>query len=885
MKFSRRLRALFRKDELDQQLSDEMAFHLEKQIEQNIAAGMSAEEARYAALRKFGGVEQVKEECRDAWGVRFVESIIQDLSYGVRMLRKNAGVTAVAVISLALGIGANVALFSVINAMLLRALPVRNPQELVEFIRLDPEGNMMGNLEPREYEYLRENSSVLSGLLAFWTDARVLRSQAGSERVVVHEVSGSFFPTLGVPALIGRTIDPADDRSEVDHNVVVLSYPFWSSHFGRDPSVVGATLRLNGEPCTVIGVMPLDFFGVNRSRNAAMWVPLASDPHPDYVWVLGRLRPGVSIPQARAQLEPLFHRAIESFRDSMKGWRKEDQERVLGEKLLLNPATAGTSDLRWEYWEYSNTLKILVGMTVLVLLITCVNVANVLMARSAARTREMGIRLAIGAGRLRIFRQLLTENMLLALLGGVVGLLVAAWAHRILVTLLVGNRQGVGLDFRLDGRVLSFCLATSILTGLLSGVLPALRAGNWGRAPATGDALQLRGSTRLPFARKLLTVQVALSLTLLIGAGLFVRTLRNLGRTDLGLARENLVLMSVDPSLAKSIHDRQEFWRSLTGRLTTVPGVLSASLAGDAVFGNGGWNNSVWVRQLDGSERSAQIADNAVSPGFFSTVGIPLLAGREFSMADQANSPPVAVVNRAFAREFFGEDDPVGKRFGHAGAGSSSQIEIVGVIGDAKYGGLRDRPAPMFYKPLFQSFQDRPYYVHVRIAGNPPAVIADMRREIQFMDPDISVYGVRTINEVINGLLQPDRMFAVLASAFGLLALVLTSIGVYGVVAYQITRRTGEVGIRLALGAQRRDVLWMFMRETLVMLATGAAIGVPAAVSVAHVLRSLLFGLEPFDPMTIVWATVTLVGAGALAGFLPARRAMKVEPMVALRYE
>jgi predicted permease len=880
-----RLRALFRRKSMEAELDEELRAHFERQVEKYIQSGLTRQEAARRVRLEFGGLDQVKEECREARGVNFIETMIQDLGYGVRILRKNFGVTAVAVFSLALGIGANIALFSMMNVMLLRALPVRNPQELVEFVRLAPDGNMMGNLEYAMFEQLRQNTSVLSGIFAFWSDTRVLRSPAGSERVWVHEVSGSFFPTLGVKPLLGRAIDPTDDRPDADHQVVVLSFRYWSSQFGRDPSVVGTTVRLNGAPCTVIGVMPADFFGVDPSQYPKMWVPLASDPHPGQVWVLGRLKPGVSIPQARAQLEPLFHQAVESFRDSMKDWREPEREEFLGEKLRLNRATTGTSGLRWDYWEYSNTLKILIGMTGLVLLITCVNVANVLIARSAARAREIGIRLAIGAGRLRIFRQLLTENLLLALMGGAVGLLVAAWAHRVLVALLVNSTQDVALEFRLDERVLGFTLAISILTGLLSGVLPALRAGLWGRVSAAGDSLQFRGANRLPFARNLLTLQVALSLTLLISAGLFVRTLKNLGAADLGLARENLVLMSVDPSLSKRVLDRQRFWKQLTERLATLPGVVSVSLAGDAVFGNGGWNNGIWVRQPDGTENAAQVASNVAGPGFFDTVGIPLFAGREFGAMDQAKSPPVAVMNRAFARRFFGEDNPVGKRFGSAGAGSSGQIEVVGVIGDAKYGGLRQPPTPMFYRPLFQNFEERPYYVHVRMAGNPAAVIAAMRREIQSMDPDISVYDVRTIHEIIDSLLQPDRMFAVLASVFGLLALLLTSIGIYGVVAYQITRRTGEVGIRMALGAQRRDVLWMFMRETLLVVATGAAIGLPAAIAAAYALRSLLFGLQPSDPVTIIWAVVTLAGAGALAGFLPARRAASLLPMDALRHE
>jgi len=467
----------------------------------------------------------------------------------------------------------------------------------------------------------------------------------------------------------------------------------------------------------------------------------------------------------------------------------------------------------------------------------------------------------------------------------VAGLLVAAAGHRLLVTFLAGSPERVALDFRLDLRVLGFSLVMSILTGMLSGLLPALRATRDGFLPAVHGTLQLRGATRLPFARKLLAVQVALSLMLLVGAGLFVRSLRNLATTDLGLARENLVLMGVDPSLSKSVRDRQEFWMQLTQRLAAVPGVRSVSLAGDAVFGNGGWNSTIWTRQPDGSEHYAQVADNLVGPGFFETVEIPLLAGREFGWQDQAKSPLVAVVNRAFAQRFFVGENPVGKRFGSAGPGSSSQIEIVGLIGNAKYGGLREQPQPMFYLPLFQHLGDGPYYVHVRTAGNPAPIIAAIRSEIQAIDQDISIGSIRTINEVIHDLLQHDRMFAFLASAFGLLALVLTSIGIYGVVAYQVTRRTGEIGIRMALGAQRADVLWMVMRETLLVLAVGGALGLPAAIAATRVLRSLLFGLGPSDPATIIWAAATLTAAGALAGFLPARRAASLSPMDALRHE
>jgi predicted permease len=874
-----RMRALFRRKSMEAELGEELRAHFEHQVEKHIQSGLTREEAARRARLEFGGLEQVKEECREARGVSLVESAARDVSYAVRILRHRPVFAAVAVLTLALGIGANTAMFSVMDVMLLRALPVKNPQELVEFVRWAPDGSMMTNLPLAVFQHLRENTTVLSGIFAFMADTRVLRAGVGSERFTVQEVSGGFFSTLGVNPLMGRTIDPNDVLPNAEHQVVVLSYPFWSRRFGRDPSVVGATVRVNGAPCTVIGVMPAGFFGVDRSKFPDMWVPLPSDT--DEVWVLGRLTPRVSIPQARAQLEPLFQRALESMRDEMKRWPAHDRDAFLAQKLLVNRATTGTSGLRWEYWQYSNTLKILLGMTGLVLLIACVNLANLLMARSAARAQEIGIRMAIGAGRRRILRQLLTENLVLALLGGVVGLLVAAGGHRLLVTLEVGNLERVSLDFQLDARVLGFSLIVSILTGLLSGVLPALRAAREGFLPAIHGVPQPGGAARLPFARKLLAVQVALSLMLLIGAGLFVRSLRNLATTNLGLARENLVLMSVDPSLSSAIRDRREFWTQLTERLAALPGVRSVSLAGDAVFGIGGWNQTIWIRQPDGTERDHGAAFNVAGPGFFETVGIPLLAGREFGWQDQVKSPPVAVVNRAFAQRFFANENPIGKRFRN----SRTQFEIVGVIGDAKYGDLREQPASMFYLPLFQYFQDRPYQVHVRTAGDPAAAMAAIRREIQAMDQDISIEDVRTINQVIHGLLQHDRMFAFLASVFGLLALLLTSIGIYGVVAYQVTRRTGEIGIRMALGAQRTDVLWMVMRETLLVLAAGAAIGLPAAVAAGRVLRSLLFALGPSDPATIIWATATLVGAGALAGFLPARRAASLSPMDALRHE
>lgn len=812
-----------------------------------------------------------------------LRSVLQDASLGIRLLRRSPGFTVVVILTLALGIGANTAVFSVMDAMLLRQLPVRNPQELVEFVRFHPDGSMMTNLPYAVFEHLQKNTSVLSGIFTWTSDGRTFRAGSDSERVVVHEVSGSFFSTVGVAPLLGRALDPNDARAGANP-VAVLSYPFWSRRFGREGSVVGTTVRVDDVTYTIVGVMGPNFFGVDASQTPAMWVPLASDAKSGEVWALGRLKPRISIAQAHAQLEPLFQQALESMRDEMAQWPAHDRDAFLAQKLIINRAATGTSGLRWEYWEYSSTLKILFGMTGLVLLITCANLAALLVARSVGRWREIGIRTALGATRGRVIRQLLTENLLWALLGGIGGLLTAVWGHQLILKFLLGNAQETPLNFYLDPRVLGFALVMSALCGVLAGILPALTAVRRDVVPAMQQA-SLPGGTRLPFARHLVALQVALSLTLLIGAGLFVRSLRNLAAADLGLAREGLLLMTVDPGSAKSVPEQQAFWNQLTARLAALPGVRSVSVAGDAVFGMGGWNEKIWVRQPDGSEHDAQVADNVVGPGFFETVGIPLLAGREFGGQDEENSPRVAVVNRAFARTFFNQENPVGQRFGDRGPNSSSQIEIVGVIADAKYRDVREQSLPMFYQPFSQNFAKRPYELHVRIALHASGEIAAIRGEIQNMDSDASVYDVRTIARVVDDLLQHDRMFAVLATAFGLLALVLTSIGIYASLAHQVARRTAEIGLRMALGADRRDILWMTLRESLKVVATGVAFGLVAAWAASRLIASALYGVSAHDPATTVGAAFLILVVAVLAAFLPARRASQLDPLAALRHE
>ncbi|MGC4051851.1 MAG: ABC transporter permease [Paludibaculum sp.] len=742
----------------------------------------------------------------------------------------------------------------------------------------------MTNLPYPVFDYLRRDHDALSDLFAIRA-ANLAFQTSGSPRLTrTHEVSGSYFPCLGVRPLLGRTIGPDDDRPADANRVAVLSHAFWSTHFGQDPSALGSAVRLSGEPYTIIGVMPPEFFGVDRAAVPDLWVPLSVDADPGEVWILGRLKPGISATAARARLDPLFHQALAAQSVAFEHAPQRDRDAFLAQRLMVNPAAAGTSSVRWKYWDYSSTLKILLGLTGLVLLIACANLANLLIARSAARSRELGIRLALGAGRWRLVRQLMTENLLLSLSGGALGLLVAGWAHPLLVAFLTRDPQQVALDFRLDYRLLAFGFALSVATGVLFGLLPAVRATRSGIYGSIRQAGHLDSPAHRPWARILLAAQIGLSMILLVGAGLFARSLRNLSSADLGLQRENLLLLSVQPATATPAA-RQHFWQELTRRISGLPGVQSVALAGDAVFGNGGWSQTVWVGSPSQPAKDAKVSCNVTSPGFFATTGIPLLAGREFGGGDHETAPRTALVNQTFARRYFGMRNPIGQHFGDQGPSSSGRYEIVGIVGDAKYGTIREKTRPMVFYPLTQTPPRASLEVHVRTRMDPSVVVPALRREVQAIDREALLSEIRTLPAVVRAQLRQDRMFAALAGFFALLALALSSIGIYGVLAYRVARQSAEIGVRVALGAQRSDVVWLIMKETLQLLAAGAAIGVPSALAAAQLLRSLLFGLAPSDPLTLACAIAVLVAAGALASLCPALRAMSVEPAIALRAE
>jgi predicted permease len=792
-----------------------------------------------------------------------------DTRHALRQLRRSPWFTTVATLSLALGIGANIAIFSVMDAMLLRSLPVADPQQLVEFVQVTPDGAKMTNLRYPVFEFFRDDHRTLSDLFAFWSRSAVFRTGSGSRRITAHTVSGSFFPALGVSPILGRPIGRGDDRPSAAP-VVLLSYSFWSRQYGRDPAVLGSTVRIDGQPAMVIGVMPAGFFGVDRSRAPDAWVPLSSSLEPGYVWLLGRLKPGFTVAQARAELEPLFRRALDA----------DGYDDFESQQLEVNRATAGTSGLRWSYWEYSSTLRIVLGLTGLVLLIACVNLATLLTARSAARTREIGIRLAIGAGRWRTARQWITENLLLAVLGGALGLLVAAWGHRLLVQFLTNDTVSGPLDFRLDLRLLGAALAISLTTGLVFSIVPSLYA-------ARGDPLSpIRGATRsgctrrLPVGRALLTVQTALSLILLVGAGLFVRNLRKLSLSDMGFPPGNLALMTVDPSPSPTLRDPQVFWTLMLDRVRSLPEVRSASLAAHSVLGTG-WNKAVWV---NGAPKTT-VLFNYVGRGFFETLGIPLQIGRAFGTDDEETTAGVVVVNEAFVRSFFGSANPLGARVRDRGPDVDGGYEIVGVVGDTRAGGPRQVPRPMLFQPIYHAAPDRALVLHVRTSAESAAALASIREEILSIDTDVVVYRVSTLTDLVTRQLGRDRMFATLAVLFGLLALLLVSIGLYGLMAWNVELRRHEIGTRMALGARPVDVARPILRDALLMTLLGAVLGAPAAYTAARLIRGTLFGIEPYDPVTLVGAVALLLTVTVVAAWIPSRRAARIDPMASLRVE
>ena len=845
-----------------------------------------------------------------------MRTLFQDLRYGIRQFSHSPGFSVVAIITLALGIGANTAIFSVMNTILLRNLPVREPGRLAVFGDGLNEGVANGNF-PRsadlfsylQYEQLRDHNQVFQGLCAFnstSTGVSVKLNGAGgsAQQAQAELVSGNFFAVLGVNAFLGRTFTLKEDRVAGAHPVAVITYSYWTKVFSRNPAVVGRTIDVNSTPFTIIGVTPPEFFGAKPLDSVPdMWLPLTMQSEvmlqksflnassTFWLTLLAKLKPGISIRQAQAgvnlHLKQLLIAAVGSSPS------KEQLRRIAESRIKLTSAARGVSDLREQFSESLLILMIFVGW---VLLIACANVANLLLSRAAGRQREISMRLALGATRSRLVRQLLTESILLAVLGGLAGVLLASWGTSALVTLISGAESLVRAS--LDPTVLLFTLAIIVITGMLFGLAPALRFTRLDLAPALKEGARstitgASGERRFGMGKALVVFQVALSLLLLVGAGLFVRTLEKLEHQDLGFNRNNVLVLNIDPRLAGYKPTQvARLYQRLLDRINALPGVQSAALAGCGIDADCEFITSTTVEgytPAPGENMSVQM--NLVSAGYFKTTGMTMLLGRATGPQDTSSSPKVAVINEAMARHFFHGQNPIGRKFNDTGGPAGTGIEIVGVVKDAKVNTPRQEAPRMVFLPLTQQanvagnlgvFADD---LEIRTAVDPASLTPEVRRAIGEIDKNLPITGVKTLEDQVSGSLNQERMIAELSTFFGSLALLLACVGLYGLMSYAVTRRIHEIGIRMALGAQARDVLWMVMREVLLLIGLGVAIGIPVAFVAGRLIASALYGLAPSDPLTMLVAPVVLLFIATLAGYLPAQRAMKVDPMVALRYE
>jgi len=882
-----RFRSLLRRKTVDAELDEELRFHLQSQIDLQISAGLSPDEARYAAQRAIGGITQIKEACRDTRKLNWVDDLAQDTRYAARMLRKTPGFTAVAILSLALGIGANSAIFTLINAVLLRQLAVRDPQQLVQLTNT-VKGDWNSYFGYPQFEQFRSESRLLSGIFGMTGLGRVNVTFRGRSDLARGEAAtDNLFAVLGVTAQYGRLFMPGDDPQA---SVVVLSDRYWRHHFAGDLSALGETVSLNQIPFTIVGIAPPEFSGISLDNAPDLWAPMHAldrfkldrtrwrEPFTSWLVIAGRMRPGVSRDQAQAELD-LIHRRLLTRQLSAVERPGETMQRFVREShLVLRGAANGLfSGLREHY---AFPLLLLMVTAAGVLLIACANLANLLLARASARRREIAVRLGLGAGRGRIVRQLLTESVLLAGIGGLAALRVAWWGSAVLVRMIASGDAAVPLVLQPDWRVFGFTAVVSFATGIVFGVAPAIQEARVNPGLDLKEGVgQAKPATRRT-NRLLIAVQVALSIVLVTSAGLFGRTLHNLSSVDMGYERENVLVFSVNAKLAGYPNDRATaLYRKLLEKLQAIPNVESISLsrvrpADDEVY------LVERVGEVDGHKLtehdSIRVAFNSIGPGYFLTVKTPILLGREFNLRDDEAAPKVVIVNESLASRVLPGQNPIGHRLGGA--------TIIGVVRDSRYGGPREQPRSVLYHALFQSAVDDGISVEMRQRAGGDA-LQEARREIASIDRNLAIFRAATLRGQVQTSMLRERLLATLSSFFGVVALFLACVGIYGLMAYSVARRTAEIGVRIALGAQRSDVVWIVLREALILTLAGVAAGVPAALWMARYAKSLLFGVSAADPAVVAGSIAIMAGIAILAGYLPARRASHIDPMTALRYE
>jgi predicted permease len=903
-----RLRALsnnvFRRKQLDGDLDEELQAYVELVSAEKVQAGVDPEEAHRDTRREMGGAQQVIQNVRDVRAGVWLDRLVQDVQYGVRTLAKNPAFTLVAMATLALGIGANTAMFSLLDQVVLRLLPVSHPEQLV-IIR--ETGNHYGNgfgvntISWPMFEDLRDNNQVFSGMFCRFAATVTIGYGDRPAQIPAELVSGSYFPVLGVGAALGRTIAPDDDAVPDSRPVVVLSYSFWRSYFNGDRTIVGRTIALNSNVMTVIGVAQPGFDGVELGVPAKVFVPIMMKtemtPHSDglkdrrrrlsWVTAYGRLKPGVNLEQAQLSLQPLLHSILEMEVQQPEFTRSAtaaDRQLFLRNRVELLP---GSENGLREYMR--KPLWLLVALTAAVLLLACANLANLLLARATAREREFAVRLAIGAGRARIVRQLLLESLLLAGAGAILGLALAFLADRILLRIYLP--ADAAAEFVVspipDGRVLAFVLGVMLLTSLVFGLLPAVRGSRTEITLSLKDRSGDLSAGGISLRRMLVAIQVSLSLLLLFGAGLFVRTLRNLESLGPGWATDHLLTFTIDPSLnGYSDEETKSFYERLNVNLQTMPGVTSVGFSAMPLLKGYAWQNAVLGKDFEGAPIEEQPVLSEVGPDYFATLGIPIVAGREFTAQD-VGPAKYAVINESFAREYFPGRDPIGQRFGLVDDMEpvSPDTEVIGVIPDRKYRDLRETPPPQAYFPYLEGTHFRFMNVYLRTQADPRQIEDELRARMRQFDPHVPVVGLETMNEQIGFSLRTERLVASLSAIFGGLATLIAVIGLYGVMAYAVMRRTREIGIRMALGALRSNVIVMVMREVLLLIGAGLAAGIALALALADLIRSQIYGLSARDPFTFVGSAVVLTVAAGLAGFIPALRASSLDATTALRHE
>ena len=907
-----KLKRLFAKRRSDVEFDDEMHEHLRLLTNRDINAGMQPDDAKSAARRQFGNTTLLHEDRSEMQTIPAMETLWRDIRYGARQFRMNPLFAAVAILSLALGIGANTAVFTLLDQLVLRLLPVKDPQRLVMVWSTGP--HFGGNSGARAasypmYQDFQRAAKAFEFVFCRLETQSSITIDGGTERVDGELISGNYFQALGVGPAVGRLFSPeADDRIYMGHPSVVLSYQYWMRRFAGDPKVVGKKILVNNYPMEIVGVSAAGFGGLDPARSPDIRVPILMTPvmtpgrddlanrRSQWVQIFGRLKSGYTVQSARASLQPLFHQILrdEVEQPSLAKRSQHDRDLFLTRTVLVETAANGYSGLRQQY---STALIVLMCMAGLILLVACSNVASLLIARAMARQRETAVRLAIGAGRRALIRQLLVESILLSVVGAALGLGLSVVATRGLLSMLPTNGATLMLHAKPDGRILLFSVGAAFATALVFGVMPALQATTLDLLTTLKDTASPVTGANTParFRKALVMAQIALSFLLLVGAGLFTRTLINLKDMRTGFSSmENLVSFQVDPAKNGYLVARtRDFYSDALRDIRALPGVRSAAYVMWPLLNGREWDLTVVVEghQAEPGE-DMQVYYNLASPGYWRTMGIPLLQGRDFDERDRVNGGDdpqpwnVAIVNREFAEHFFGVRDPIGQRIGCChGPGTKPTIRIVGVVENSLFAGPRSGVRRQVFLPYLESASPAAVTFYMRSARPATALFATLRGLLAKLDSSLPVYDLKTLDDQLNETLSTERLIAFLSTVFGVLATVLAGLGLYGVMAFVVARRTGELGLRMALGAPRLSVLWLVIREVLILLGGGLIVGVPSAYLLSRYVSSELFGVTPTDVWTGVAASALLGLIALVSGFVPARRASGIDPIAALRYE